>query len=87
MIVRNESRPLEEKSGGAELGSPLSANPAPLTNDQQIETILTAIRMAARDTNLYTFARADGGPLPGAMPVLVIDPALAEGGRAPGVRA
>jgi ferredoxin-NADP reductase len=24
--------------------------------------------MAARDTNLYTFARAGGGPLPGAMP-------------------
>ena len=52
----------------AELGSNLSANPAPLTSDQPIEAVLTAIRMAARDTNLYTFARADGGPLPGAMP-------------------
>ena len=45
----------------------MSANPA-LTNDQPFEAVLTAIRMAARDTNLYTFARADGGKLPGAMP-------------------
>lgn len=30
--------------------------------------ILTTIRLAARDTNLYGFARADGGVLPGAEP-------------------
>jgi tetrachlorobenzoquinone reductase len=45
----------------------LSANPASPENEQ-IEAVLTQIRMAARDTNLYTFARADRGPLPGAMP-------------------
>jgi ferredoxin-NADP reductase len=45
----------------------LSANPASPANEQ-IEAVLTQIRMAARDTNLYTFARADGKPLPGAMP-------------------
>jgi ferredoxin-NADP reductase len=51
----------------AELGSPLSANPASSANEQ-IEAVLTQIRMAARDTNLYTFARPDHGALPGAMP-------------------
>ena len=45
----------------------MSANPA-LKTDQPIEAVLIAIRMAARDTNLYTFARADRGVLPGAMP-------------------
>ena len=46
----------------------MSADSASPANDQPIEAVLTAIRMAARDTNLYTFARADGGPLPGAAP-------------------
>jgi ferredoxin-NADP reductase len=35
---------------------------------EAIELVLTAIRMAARDTNLYTFERADHGPLPGGEP-------------------
>jgi len=46
----------------------LSADPSSPANDQPIEAVLTAIRMAARDTNLYTFARVDRLPLPGAMP-------------------
>jgi ferredoxin-NADP reductase len=33
-----------------------------------MELVLTEVRMAARDTNLYTFARADKGALPGAEP-------------------
>ncbi len=33
-----------------------------------IEVLLTCIRMAARDTNLYTFQRPDRSPLPGAEP-------------------
>src|SRR3954469_8922916 len=33
-----------------------------------LDVVLSAIRLAARDTNLYTFTRADGGKLPGAMP-------------------
>jgi tetrachlorobenzoquinone reductase len=45
----------------------LSAAPS-LANEQPIEAVLIQIRMAARDTNLYTFARADRGPLPGAAP-------------------
>jgi ferredoxin-NADP reductase len=43
-----------------------STSEAPAT--ETIEVVLTAIRMAARDTNLYTFERADHGPLPGAQP-------------------
>ncbi len=44
-----------------------------LTNDKvppgdATPLILTTIRLAARDTNLYSFARADGGMLPGAEP-------------------
>jgi ferredoxin-NADP reductase len=33
-----------------------------------IDVRLTCIRLLARDTNLYTFERMDGGVLPGAMP-------------------
>ena len=33
-----------------------------------MDLVLTCIRMAARDTNLYSFARADRGPLPSAEP-------------------
>jgi len=35
---------------------------------ETMELVLTAIRMAARDTNLYSFERADKGPLPAAEP-------------------
>jgi len=35
---------------------------------QSIEAVLSCVRMAARDTNLYTFERPDHGPLPGAEP-------------------
>jgi ferredoxin-NADP reductase len=35
---------------------------------EPIQVVLTAIRMAARDTNLYSFERPDHGPLPGAEP-------------------
>ncbi len=35
---------------------------------QPMELMLTSIVYAARDTNIYTFARADGSPLPGAEP-------------------
>ena len=34
----------------------------------RLELILVAIRLAARDTNLYTFERADGGLLPATTP-------------------
>jgi ferredoxin-NADP reductase len=40
----------------------------PPTNVETIEMMLTCIRMAARDTNLYTFQRPDRGPLPPAEP-------------------
>ena len=33
-----------------------------------IETVLSSIRLAARDTNIYSFIRPDGGMLPGAEP-------------------
>lgn len=35
---------------------------------QSIEAVLSCVRMAARDTNLYTFERPGRGPLPGAEP-------------------
>jgi ferredoxin-NADP reductase len=35
---------------------------------EALPLVLTAIRLAARDTNLYSFARTDGGILPGAEP-------------------
>ena len=41
--------------------------PAPGTQDA-IEMVLTCVRMAARDTNLYTFERPDRGRLPAAEP-------------------
>ena len=69
MIVSNERRPApEERDRSPELGSTLSADPSSLATDKPIEGVLIAIRMAARDTNLYTLARAGGGALPGAMP-------------------
>ena len=45
----------------------MSAAPS-LASEQPIEAVLIQIRMVARDTNLYTFARPDRGPLPGAAP-------------------
>ena len=35
---------------------------------KKLELVLTTIRMAARDTNLYSFERADGGTLPKVTP-------------------
>ena len=46
---------------------------------ESIEVMLTSVRMAARDTNLYTFERADHGPLPGAEPGAHIGVILANG--------
>ena len=40
----------------------------PPTNVETIEVVLTGIRMAARDTNLYSFQRPDRSALPGAEP-------------------
>ena len=45
----------------------MPANPE-TSNAETMELVLTAVRMAARDTNLYTFERADRGPLPGVEP-------------------
>ena len=44
------------------------ADDIPPTDVETIEVLLTGIRMAARDTNLYTFERPDGGRLPSADP-------------------
>ncbi len=44
------------------------ADDIPPNDAQAIEMLLTCIRMAARDTNLYSFERPDKGPLPGAEP-------------------
>ena len=44
-----------------------------------IEVVLTAIELAARDTNLYTFQRPDGVPLPGAGPGAHVDVLLPNG--------
>src|SRR3990167_6387888 len=33
-----------------------------------MELVLSCVRLAARDTNLFTFRRPDRGPLPGAEP-------------------
>src|SRR6266550_3776805 len=53
--------------------------PIPPTNVEMIEVVLTCVRMAARDTNLYTFQRPDRGPLPGAEPGSHIGVILANG--------
>src|SRR5665213_1965045 len=44
------------------------ASPEGSAESEGIEVVLSAIRMAARDTNLYSFQRPDGGPLPDAEP-------------------
>jgi ferredoxin-NADP reductase len=47
--------------------------------DGLIEVRLTAIRYAARDTNLYEFRRPDGGPLPAYEPGAHVDMQLPNG--------
>jgi len=49
------------------------------TKPQTIEVVLTSIRMAARDTNLFSFRRPDNTPLPGAEPGAHIDVILPNG--------
>lgn len=49
-------------------GEDLSDHPIPPGDGSTIEVLLTCIRMAARDTNLYTFQRPDKAPLPAAEP-------------------
>lgn len=46
----------------------MSAIPIPPGDGSTIEVLLTCVRMAARDTNLYTFQRPDKAPLPAADP-------------------
>jgi ferredoxin-NADP reductase len=46
----------------------LADNSLAASGDSNIEVLLTCIRMAARDTNLYTFQRPDKGALPPAEP-------------------
>jgi tetrachlorobenzoquinone reductase len=48
-------------------------------SDALIEVRLTAIRYAARDTNLYEFRRPDGAPLPGYEPGAHVDLHLPNG--------
>ena len=47
--------------------------------DERIDVRLTAIRYAARDTNLYEFQRPDGKPLPGYKPGAHVDLHLPNG--------
>ncbi len=49
-------------------GDELSDHPIPPGDGGTIEVLLTCVRMAARDTNLYTFQRPDKAPLPAAEP-------------------
>jgi ferredoxin-NADP reductase len=44
------------------------AEPSSAARPGTIEVMLTGIKLLARDTNLYSFERVGGGPLPGAMP-------------------
>jgi ferredoxin-NADP reductase len=54
--------------------------PAPVpASDALTEVRLTAIRYAARDTNLYEFRRPDGGPLPAYAPGAHVDLHLPNG--------
>jgi ferredoxin-NADP reductase len=58
----------------------ISAEPAPArTAEGLIEVRLTAIRYAARDTNIYEFNRLDGKPLPAYEPGAHIDLHLPNG--------
>jgi ferredoxin-NADP reductase len=56
---------------------PVSVEPPP--SDALIEVRLTAIRYAARDTNLYEFRRPDGAPLPAYAPGAHVDLHLPNG--------
>jgi ferredoxin-NADP reductase len=68
---------------GEELVNTLTATPAEAaaekTADGLIDVRLTAIRYAARDTNLYEFTRLDGKPLPAYTPGAHIDLHLPNG--------
>ena len=57
----------------------MSGETAASGDSQTIEVVLASVRMAARDTNLYTFRRPDNGPLPGAEPGAHIDVILPNG--------
>lgn len=46
----------------------LADSPKPTLTALALEVLLTSIQMAAKDTNLYTFRRADGAAMPGATP-------------------
>ena len=68
---------------GDELVSTVTATPAAVqaatSADGLIDVRLTAIRYAARDTNLYEFTRLDGKPLPSYQPGAHIDLHLPNG--------
>jgi len=76
MIVRND-RPEWPQQGREK--NVLSGETAASGDSQTIEVVLASVRMAARDTNLYTFKRPDNGPLPGAEPGAHIDVILPNG--------
>jgi len=57
----------------------LSDETASSGKPQTIEVVLSSIRMAARDTNLFSFRRPDNAPLPGAEPGAHIDVILPNG--------
>ena len=58
---------------------PGAADAQAATADGLIEVRLTAIRFAARETNIYEFQRLDGGPLPAYTPGAHIDVHLPNG--------
>jgi ferredoxin-NADP reductase len=56
-------------AAGSTANAPATSQPAPAgVPHTLIQVRLTAIRYAARDTNLYEFTRADGKPLPAGAP-------------------
>jgi ferredoxin-NADP reductase len=59
--------------------SPAAPDATPATADGLIDVRLTAVRFAARDTNLYEFQRVDGKPLPAFTPGAHIDVHLPNG--------
>ena len=61
------------------VASATAAPPAVHTADALIEVRLTAIRYAARDTNIYEFTSRDGKPLPAYQPGAHIDVHLPNG--------
>jgi ferredoxin-NADP reductase len=63
----------------SETASPAVSQAQPAPADGLIEVRLTAIRYAARETNLYEFQRPDGSPLPAYAPGAHIDVHLPNG--------